>query len=220
MASQITSLTIVYLTVYLGADQRKHQSSASLAFVRGIPVTGEFPAQMTSNAENVSIWRRHHEYILFSFRHIKCLMIYFVVTAPRPSRICSSRRKCYLRNQGLCCSTTWSVTQRLILLEIWPFLMYVYKTSSHFTLRVKRIAARTKRTAICWRHFKCIFLNEKVWISITISLKFVPKGPVNNIPALVEICYQWVCYKWTKYSMRTISRWLVGCNIQSFIVFL
>ena len=36
MASQITSLTIVYSTVYLGADQRKHQSSASLAFVWGI----------------------------------------------------------------------------------------------------------------------------------------------------------------------------------------
>ena len=36
MASQITSLTIVYSTVYSGADQRKHQSSASLAFVLGI----------------------------------------------------------------------------------------------------------------------------------------------------------------------------------------
>ena len=36
MASQITSLTIVYSTVYSGADQRKHQSSSSLAFVRGI----------------------------------------------------------------------------------------------------------------------------------------------------------------------------------------
>ena len=36
MASQITSLTIFYLTVYSGANQRKHQSSASLAFVRGI----------------------------------------------------------------------------------------------------------------------------------------------------------------------------------------
>ena len=36
MASQITSLTIVYLCVYSSADQRKHQSSASLAFVRGI----------------------------------------------------------------------------------------------------------------------------------------------------------------------------------------
>ena len=36
IASQITSLTIVYSTFYSGADQRKHQSSASLAFVRGI----------------------------------------------------------------------------------------------------------------------------------------------------------------------------------------
>ena len=36
MASQITSLAIVYLTGYSGADERKHQSSASLAFVRGI----------------------------------------------------------------------------------------------------------------------------------------------------------------------------------------
>ena len=53
---------------FLRADQRKHQSSASLAFVWGIhrwpvnsPVTGEFPAQMASNAENVSIWWRHHD---------------------------------------------------------------------------------------------------------------------------------------------------------------
>ena len=36
MASQITSLTIVYSGVYSDADQRKHQSSASLAFVWGI----------------------------------------------------------------------------------------------------------------------------------------------------------------------------------------
>ena len=36
MASQITSLTIVFSTVYSGADQRKHQSSALLVFVRGI----------------------------------------------------------------------------------------------------------------------------------------------------------------------------------------
>ena len=36
MASQITRLTNVYSTVYSGADQRKHQSSALLAFVREI----------------------------------------------------------------------------------------------------------------------------------------------------------------------------------------
>ena len=35
--------------------------------------------------------------------------------------------------------------------------------------------------------FKCSFLNENVWIPTKISLKFVPKGPVNNIPALVQI---------------------------------
>ena len=61
IASQITSLTIVYSTVYSGADQSKHQSSASLAFVCGIqrgPVI--FPAQMASNAGNVAIWWRHH----------------------------------------------------------------------------------------------------------------------------------------------------------------
>ena len=51
MASQITSLTSVYSTVYQGADQRKHQSSALLAFV-----TSEFPAQRAISAENVSIW--------------------------------------------------------------------------------------------------------------------------------------------------------------------
>ena len=35
--------------------------------------------------------------------------------------------------------------------------------------------------------FKCIFLNESIWISIEISLKFVPKSPINNIPAWVQI---------------------------------
>ena len=35
--------------------------------------------------------------------------------------------------------------------------------------------------------FKWIFLNESVWISINISLKFVPRGPINNIPTLVQV---------------------------------
>ena len=49
-ASQITSLAIVYSAVYSGADQRKHQSSASLAFVRGIhrgPVNSPHKWQVT-----------------------------------------------------------------------------------------------------------------------------------------------------------------------------
>ena len=62
LKAQITSLTSVNSTVYSGADQRKHLSSASLAFVWGkSPGTDEFPAQMASNAGNVSIWCRHHD---------------------------------------------------------------------------------------------------------------------------------------------------------------
>ena len=33
--------------------------------------------------------------------------------------------------------------------------------------------------------FKHIFLNDKLWILIEISLKFIPKGPIDNNPALV-----------------------------------
>ena len=61
MASQITCLTIVYSTVYSGADQRKYQSSASLAFVRGIPQWSmNSPHKWPVTRVNVSIWWRHH----------------------------------------------------------------------------------------------------------------------------------------------------------------
>ena len=58
----------------------------------------------------------------------------------------------------------------------------IFSTSMLNTLRPQRIG----------RHFaddifKYIFLNEIVWIAIKISLKFVPKCPINNIPALVQI---------------------------------
>ena len=35
--------------------------------------------------------------------------------------------------------------------------------------------------------FKWIFLKEIIWISIKMSLKFVPNGPINNMPWLVQI---------------------------------
>ena len=37
------------------------------------------------------------------------------------------------------------------------------------------------------------FLNENVWIQIEISPKFVPKGPINNIQALVQM----LAWRWT-----------------------
>ena len=62
IASQINRLAIVYSTIYSGADQRKYQSSASPAFVRGLhrwPLNSlqsdEFFAQRANHAENVII---------------------------------------------------------------------------------------------------------------------------------------------------------------------
>ena len=61
VASQITSFTSVYSAVYSGVDQRKHQSSESLAFVRGIHRGSvNSPHKGPVSAENISIWWRHH----------------------------------------------------------------------------------------------------------------------------------------------------------------
>ena len=61
MASQITSITVVYSTVY---SKRRSKQTSKLRVTGhcagNSPMTGEFPAQRTSNTENVSIWWRHH----------------------------------------------------------------------------------------------------------------------------------------------------------------
>ena len=138
--SQITSLTIVYSTVYSDADQRKYQSSASLAFVRGI----------------------------------------------HRGRVNSPHK--------------WPVTQKM-----FPFdnvIMVTHKILPHTYLQTQQWwvwPAKARRTAINsdlpgqnGRHFadntfKRISLNENVRDAIKISLKVVPRGPINNIPALVQI---------------------------------
>ena len=61
IASQYTSLTIVYSTVYSGADQSKHQSSASRAFVWGIhrgPVNSPHKCPVTRKL--LPFWWRHY----------------------------------------------------------------------------------------------------------------------------------------------------------------
>ena len=61
IASQITSFTIAYSTVYSSPDQKKTPKLRVTGISEGnSPGTSEFPAQMASNGENVSIWWRHH----------------------------------------------------------------------------------------------------------------------------------------------------------------
>ena len=63
MTSQITGVSIVFSNVCSCTDHRKHQSSVTGLCEGNSPVTGDFPSQRATNAENVSIWRRHHDYI-------------------------------------------------------------------------------------------------------------------------------------------------------------
>ena len=64
VASQITNPIIVYSTVYSGSDQRRHQSPASLAFVREIhrwPVNSRHKWLVTRKMKNVFIWWYYYD---------------------------------------------------------------------------------------------------------------------------------------------------------------
>ena len=137
VASQITSLTVVYSTVYSDADQRKHQSSVSLAFVRGI-----------------------HRY-----RWI-----------PRTKG--QLRGKCFHLM-----TSSWTKTCRKYYAEKASMLWMLWQRDCFFiTLRQRQNGCHFPDYI-----FKGIFFNENALISNKLSLKFVPKGSVNNIPALAQI---------------------------------
>ena len=92
-----------------------------------------------------------------------------------------------------------------IISELSRKVIHTYRRESHGSLT--RICScsllwlRTSEYGLCWntlrprqngRHFqddifKCIFFNENIRILRNISLKFVPEGSINNIPALVQI---------------------------------
>ena len=61
IASQITSLKIVYSTVYSDTDKKTSKLRVTGLCAGNSPGIGEFPEQMASNAENVSMWWRHHD---------------------------------------------------------------------------------------------------------------------------------------------------------------
>ena len=81
-------------------------------------------------------------------------------------------------------------------LQLWKYNNFttVYHSRKHLNVfccsRISLI--NTLRPRQDSRHFtddifKCIFLNWNRWISIDITLTFAPRGPINNIPALVQI---------------------------------
>ena len=106
----------------------------------------------------------------------------------------SSGGLCYVEfiSTYFCCVLVWSCYIMYIYNMIFLLWQIIFpdilrgsctSTGARFsTLRPRQNGRRFPDDS-----FKCIFLNENAWISIKISLKFVPKGPMNNIPALVQI---------------------------------
>ena len=125
MVSQITSLTNAYSIVNSGADERKHQSSASLAFVWGI-----------------------HRW---------------PVNSPHK----------------------WPVMRKM-----FPFDDVIMKHTWYVwchAININTLRLRQNGHHFADSIFICMFLNENVRILNKTSLTFVPKGPINNIPSLVQI---------------------------------
>ena len=238
IASQITSLTIVYSTVYSGADQSKHQRSASLAFVGGIqrgpvnsphkwPVTRKmFPfddvimvisvvinlfcsESLMAYCKNVVTparkqWRGHslalsHWYRISQIPQCTCPIAH------------NSEQK-----YAHCCLMVFRETWAAALWDLWdwstvvlckfvqiicPHMLHDCLTdigyecpyASEITLkdidryRYLTYWGRDKMADI----FKTTLSNEFPWMKTyefwTFSMKSVPRGPINDIPALVQI---------------------------------
>ena len=82
----------------------------------------------------------------------------------------------------------WGVrfNETLKISALWLILALERPTTVRSTL-LNTLRTRQNGRHIPDDNFKCTFFNENVWISITISLKFVPKVRINNLTALVLI---------------------------------
>ena len=67
------------------------------------------------------------------------------------------------------------------------------------------IEAEAKWSPFCRQHFKCIFSNENVRISIQISRQFVPRGQIYSNPTLVQIMNLWWVVYWRIYASLGLS---------------
>ena len=120
LAFQITSLTIVCSIVYSDADQRKHQSSASLAFVREIPRTN---GQLRGKCFHLmtSSWCQYHNKHIDHYYYIFIIVPYSV----------GNRLKAWLQN--------WKIS-----IVCWGTSFHIFKVRTYFLRERRRYWLLTK----------------------------------------------------------------------------
>ena len=187
IASQITSLMIVYSIVYSDADQRKHQSSASLAFVQGIhrgPV---------NSLHKWPVTRKMFPFddVIMDTMQCRYNVVSFLWNPYKRHPIA------YWLGWGMGCLLWVQILIDILLQSLQLCIQYSVILDRVITApdcrssivvdTVNILRPRQKGCRFADDTFKRIFLNENVLILIKISLKFIPNGPVNNIPALIQI---------------------------------
>ena len=124
---------------------------------------------MASNAVNISIWWRHHDHG-WILRHLSELLF----SSGYNVNMCYGFGKCYIHCKRI------RVIPYSNDVSIW------FGGNKTFN-PVDTLRPRQTGPHVANDMFKCIFLNENVWISIKISPKFVSRGAINNMPTLVQI---------------------------------
>ena len=127
IASRITSLTIVYSAVYSDRSKKTSKLRVTGFGVGNSPGTGEFPTQMASNTENVSIWWRHHDSCYCLQLTLKCWVVLMKHIHMFISSIIS--RQCY----GVCCLSHTSWKPR-------THLSYIVNTTSVDNLALSHVS--------------------------------------------------------------------------------
>ena len=174
IASQITGLTIVYSTVYSGAVQRKHQSSVSLAFVRGIhrgPVNFPHKWPVTRKMfDDVIMWQSPSLHLLISILNVKREMWGSSITHDTFSEREREKNIISTRKQNSKPNSTKIIDDD----SIKPVCC------TNPTLH------RSHIPPFC----KCIFFTQKYLgykYFIQIWLMILPKGPIDTMWASVQV---------------------------------
>ena len=110
---------------------------------------------------------------------------------------CSSAWQEYIQCRRTICCTTWYLGRWKYSIQYggYTIVIYGFQAICNAIIAITIIASqhilihwgRDKMVAFFRRHFQTHFLEWKIWISIKISLPFVPRGLINNNGALVQV---------------------------------
>ena len=136
------------------------------------------------SAKWTTFCRQHFQIYIFLFKKL-CILLEFVSSGPTDNKSSLVWVTALFPVAQLTIRHHWfgsQLTTRLKWVEYGVHIIHVLNFWCLNTLRpIQNGQHFTDDT------FKCVFLNENIRILINILLKFVPYGPLNNIPSLVQI---------------------------------